>query len=534
MYKIMIADDEGIVIDTLKFIIEKNLGDQCIIKSAKTGRKVMELAEYFCPDIAFMDIQMPGINGIEAMKEIRKGNSNVIFIVASTFDKFDYAKEAIGIDVLKYIKKPIDKNVIVEVLNQAINQVDDVKEKRSSDLANKEKLEIVTPIIENGFIHAFLYQNREKEELENFKTLLGIETCSGYMMAVQFGVLTDEERMGNIADVSVRLQKEYHKIREKVKSYFECCVSNMLGNLILVFVPLEIPDQMDEYEFRIQIIDLARKMVRDLRSSFRARFRAGIGSVYHDDDMTLSYHEAMKSLTYDSTDSVVHVNDLPLRCNYETDYPIDVEKKLFKYIQEGNLNKSVYYAKCFFEWMIENYSSNMIDIKLKVLEFVLQAEHIGYESGGMFYRFTGRSEYLQNIMEIKEYQQLEAWLETKIENVCCCISIKKEENMAAVVAKGQIYIEENYQKDIFLDDVSRQLNISPYYFSKVFKKKVGKNFIEYLTDVRMEKAKELLRNSSKSIKEICLEVGYADSSYFSRIFKKNVGVSQREYKEENR
>ena len=394
MYKIMIADDEGIVIDTLKFIIEKNLGDQCIIKSAKTGRKVMELAEYFCPDIAFMDIQMPGINGIEAMKEIRKGNSNVIFIVASTFDKFDYAKEAIGIDVLKYIKKPIDKNVIVEVLNQAINQVDDVKEKRSSDLANKEKLEIVTPIIENGFIHAFLYQNREKEELENFKTLLGIETCSGYMMAVQFGVLTDEERMGNIADVSVRLQKEYHKIREKVKSYFECCVSNMLGNLILVFVPLEIPDQMDEYEFRIQIIDLARKMVRDLRSSFRARFRAGIGSVYHDDDMTLSYHEAMKSLTYDSTDSVVHVNDLPLRCNYETDYPIDVEKKLFKYIQEGNLNKSVYYAKCFFEWMIENYSSNMIDIKLKVLELVLQAEHIGYESGGMFYRFTGRSEYL--------------------------------------------------------------------------------------------------------------------------------------------
>lgn len=194
----------------------------------------------------------------------------------------------------------------------------------------------------------------------------------------------------------------------------------------------------------------------------------------------------------------------------------------------------MYYAKCFFEWMIENYSSNMIDIKLKVLELVLQAEHIGYESGGMFYRFTGRSEYLQNIMEIKEYQQLEAWLETKIENVCCCISIKKEENKAAVVAKGQIYIEENYQKDIFLDDVSRQLNISPYYFSKVFKKKVGKNFIEYLIDVRMEKAKELLRNSSKSIKEICLEVGYADSSYFSRIFKKNVGVSPREYKEENR
>lgn len=130
MYKIMIADDEGIVIDALKFIIEKNFGNQCIIKSAKTGRKVIELAEYFRPDIAFMDIQMPGINGIEAMKEIRKGNANVIFIVVSAFDKFDYAKEAIGIGVLRYINKPIDKNVIVEVLNQAMKRVDDAKEKK--------------------------------------------------------------------------------------------------------------------------------------------------------------------------------------------------------------------------------------------------------------------------------------------------------------------------------------------------------------------------------------------------------------------
>ena len=78
MYKVMIADDEGIVIDALKFIIEKNFGDSCIVESAKTGRSVIELAENFRPDIAFMDIQMPGINGIEAMKEIRKQNKNII------------------------------------------------------------------------------------------------------------------------------------------------------------------------------------------------------------------------------------------------------------------------------------------------------------------------------------------------------------------------------------------------------------------------------------------------------------------------
>ena len=97
MYKIMIADDEGIVIDALKFIIEKSFGETCQVQSAKTGRSVIELAESFRPDIALMDIQMPGINGIEAMKEIRKTNKDIIFIVITAYDKFDYAREAVGL-----------------------------------------------------------------------------------------------------------------------------------------------------------------------------------------------------------------------------------------------------------------------------------------------------------------------------------------------------------------------------------------------------------------------------------------------------
>ena len=86
MYKIMIADDEGIVIDSLKFIISRNFGDSCVVEYAKTGRSVIELAERFRPDIAIMDIQMPGINGIEAMKEIKLTYDWTIFIVMSAFD----------------------------------------------------------------------------------------------------------------------------------------------------------------------------------------------------------------------------------------------------------------------------------------------------------------------------------------------------------------------------------------------------------------------------------------------------------------
>ena len=135
------------------------------------------------------------------------------------------------------------------------------------------------------------------------------------------------------------------------------------------------------------------------------------------------------------------------------------------------------------------------------------------------------------IMNMNTYTELSDWFIAKIDNVCHNILTKKEENTVDIIKNAQDYIASNYSKDLILDDVSKELQISPYYFSKLFKKRTGSTFIEYLTNVRIERAKELLRNTNKSMKEICLEVGYSDANYFSRTFKKNVGVTPSEYKE---
>ena len=91
-------------------------------------------------------------------------------------------------------------------------------------------------------------------------------------------------------------------------------------------------------------------------------------------------------------------------------------------------------------------------------------------------------------------------------------------------------IQENYNKDISLDDVSGIVNISPYYFSKIFKEETGENFIEYLTRIRIEKAKEFLVQPDVSIKEAGIRSGYTDPNYFSRIFKKQTDITPSEYK----
>ena len=107
----------------------------------------------------------------------------------------------------------------------------------------------------------------------------------------------------------------------------------------------------------------------------------------------------------------------------------------------------------------------------------------------------------------------------------------KEKESESVVARAKAYIKENYQKDISLDDVSRMVDISPYYFSKLFKQEQGEGFVEYLTRTRMTAARQLLRTPQYSIKEICAMCGYGDPNYFSRIFKRYEGVTPSEYRE---
>lgn len=113
MYRILVADDEGIMLEAFKNVISSTFGDSCIVETAKTGRAVTEIAETFHPDIVFMDIHMPGINGIQAMREIRKFNTTALFYVVSAYDKFDYAKEAIDLGVERYLTKPISKAKII-------------------------------------------------------------------------------------------------------------------------------------------------------------------------------------------------------------------------------------------------------------------------------------------------------------------------------------------------------------------------------------------------------------------------------------
>ena len=165
----------------------------------------------------------------------------------------------------------------------------------------KEKLEIVVPILESGFIYNILFNEKISEDLESYRTILGFNANHGYMISLVSGESQEGTHMTNAVGSSVRLQSHYQEIRESLKSYFPCIVGTVMSNKIAVLVPYE-KDNM-EYNERIELIDKARELVRYLRRKTGISFRIGISGVKELGELRESYNEALHALV-NTTSSV--------------------------------------------------------------------------------------------------------------------------------------------------------------------------------------------------------------------------------------
>lgn len=532
MYKILLADDEGIVLDSLKFIISKNFGESCIIRTAKSGRQVIELSQEFVPDIAFVDIQMPGIKGIDAIREVRTFNKKCQFIIMSAYDKFQFAQEAINLGVIEYLTKPASREKIVATLEKAMKNIDLDRSKRSQDLMIREKLEAVVPLIENGFINQLLFQEDFAPYLDRYQELLNFHEDYGWIMTLEYGDSLEDGTMENPVGSTVHLQKYHLAFREIIKEFFP---TSIIGPVMASHVSVFIPHKASEisYEERIHDIESSRNMVRKLKKQIDLKFRCGIGNLYPITEQNKSYEESTRSLRADNKSSVVHLKDIKMELEYEPDYPADLEAQLFDSVRKGDSSNAGRIANQFFDWMLQNYSDYPQSIRTKALEFVIWAERELFLKGAVPYGFLCRKDYLDTILACSTYEELRHWYLRKIGDAADKVSQAKEEKETSLIGKAKQYIQQNFSKELPLEEVSRYVDLSPYYFTKLFKEETGQTFVEYLTELRIRRAKEMLRNPSSSIKEICIEAGYSDPNYFSRIFKKVTGMTPTEYREEN-
>jgi two-component system response regulator YesN len=277
MYKIVLADAAETEVGTLATAICGEFGEECEVRYACTGRGIIELSENFRPDIAVINVQLPGINGIQAMKEIRKHNEKIRFIVISAYETYGYAVEAIKLGACEYIAKPFSQKSVMEALRKCMQQIDREREKRTRELITKEKLETVVPIIENGLIYSLLFYRQFHEEADHYLAMLERDISYAYMMA--FVCEEDSHgvyRNGSVEN-SVRMHSHYQELRECVRDYCGGIVGNVMSNKIAVLVP--VADQTSDYNRRIERINQMRELVRSIRQQTGISLRIGIGGI---------------------------------------------------------------------------------------------------------------------------------------------------------------------------------------------------------------------------------------------------------------
>lgn len=531
MYKILLADDEGIVLESLRFIIEKHFKDEFTIEMAKSGRRVIELAESFHPDIAIIDIQMTGINGIEAMREIRKTNVQMLLIVLTAYDIFDYAKQSVNLGVMEYLNKPIQQTEIVEVLEKAMQKVDEKRELRKKELVSLEQIESLKPILENCFVDDILLQNGQEAKTRSLGESLGFDRECGYFLVIHFEI---PESQGEITKFGDQVQEDASYIREQIKSMLLLSDKHIreqdiaLGSLgqcrIPVLVGMEMIEEWGEHQrtiFNMYLESLEKKF----RNRYHALVRIGVGKIYYIEEIRSSYYGAVEAL--EMSDSHICYQQITKKTKKTSLQKLaTMEHQIQNAVMEGSFLQCRELATMY----VENWKSielNENTIKLKILEVVLLAEKQVYEET----QLTAREDYLTSIQKISDLEELKLWFLNRLEEICHSAIQRKDHNSKSIIARGKEYIEENYQRDISLTDIAGELHISPHYFSRLFKEKVGMNYIEYLTTIRIAAAKKSLLQSNESIQSICNAAGYSDPNYFSRIFKKYVGMTPTEYKE---
>ncbi len=259
MYKILLADNEGVVLDSLIHLINSRLGESCDIRTAKTARYTRVLARKFIPDIAVINVQMPGMHGFDVVREIRSYHIRCVFLTVSSYKKASFRSEVENLHILAHLVKPLSREKILPALDEAVHVVSHIHKMQEQNQHIQEKFDQAVPLLEQGLISQFFFPENTEENLAQYTAFLNIPQTCGRLVSLAFGEAPDaagqntraqkdmrdasddglsEDALQNRIGSSVRLQRDYRKFREVLREHFPLALAGpVMGNHILFLLP---------------------------------------------------------------------------------------------------------------------------------------------------------------------------------------------------------------------------------------------------------------------------------------------------------
>ncbi len=513
MYNILITDDEQIVIDSLFYIMTKFFSDKVNLFSAHSGTESLEIISRESIDIIFMDINMPGLNGLETVKCIKNLKPDSIVIISSAFDKFLYAQEAINIGVYKYLTKPVNKNIIIQTVKDAIELIDKRRDERSNDNELQKKLDSISPIVESDFIYSCIFSNEKKIDLKSYLEYFNIFEKNWCFASVEIPHIDSSNEY-----------QTYIKLRTLLNQQTRCLVGSFIVNRLSYFIPLS--DTLVSSEF---IHDKLQQLHSTLCFNISSSIRSGFSSIENNPDKLLeSYKESLFALNKTPFSGGILFADSTENTFFNINESADFIKLISNQLKTGNSTSVLNYTNEFFAFL-ENNNLPLNKAKGFFFELLINAKNITTEIDTEF-SDKDFDNIFQLLSDENDYSNLRVFISKKLIEYSMVIKSAKEKKKNPIIQKITDYIDNNLSENLTLDNLAQITNVSSFYLSKLFKEEKNTTLINYISDKRLEKACELLDKTDLSIKEITSKIGYNDQNYFSRIFKNKFGIAPSEYK----
>jgi two-component system response regulator YesN len=531
MLKVVLVDDEEIIRDGLLAAVPwEDMGFH-VVGQAEDGEQALQVIEDTHPDVVITDIKMPFIDGLQLIESIKPKYPDLYIVIISGHDEFQYAQKAIKLGAFDYILKPIELEYLVNLLHKLRDDNEQRRLKDGEMLTLKEKFAHNLPLLRERFFWDAIHENIEPENFEARLEDLKLLRNQFYMAVIvqldNYYVVTAE-----MDDNQRRLmEKSFEQMMKGLCSDGQSIVlaAKTIHELVIAIWGLS-PEEIES-----RLSGLLEKIHRKVSELGNYTATVGIGTIAASVDLLAqSYREAGEILDYKfilgkNCDLYFkNLNQLPKSELKSIDYD---ETGLISAIKLGD-KQAVGESLDALAENLRAHGGSHLYMQFIIGDIYMQALKVLKEAGGSGEEvFNDPLEIFHKMIAYQTVEDITKQLGETLIKIIDYIYMKRNNKFYQSTEKAKEYLKLNFAKDdLTLEDVAKYVNMAPSYFSFIFKQEAGTNFVDFLNQIRLEKAKQLLMISDCKSYEVSYRVGYNNPTYFSTIFKKYVGVSPTEYK----
>lgn len=530
-YTVLLVDDEAEIREGIIRKIDWEAYGFEVIGSAENGKDALEIAEARQPDVVMTDVMMPFMDGLELGEKLIEMMPSVKLIIFSGADDFEYAQRALKMQAVEYVLKPIDAVEMGETLIRLRKKLDEeYEEKRNLETLRQHYIESI-PVIREQFLVGLVDGRVDQEQL-NRKSGIGQLDLDAWGYTV--GLLRLEPNQTEKTKELFRNHDEalvpttLRQMADEILSTYVKMTSFYYGDMVGIVANLYKKEDIFE------LVKGMDQVCKSMEKVYGLTVTGGIGTICHD-PMELRYKrkEAQTALTYRISlggGQAIYLGDVEPEKSTFLQFQGSDERELVAAIKLGNEAEIHDQVNRIFRHLQEHMLSTeqlevyFIEVKVAFLKLI---QYYDLKPEQLF----GEKDVFHIMDVMQSLQDGKHWILTKSLEMSRLIKESRVHSRSAITTKAKDYVNENYANDkLSVEMMSQILHVSPSYFSSLFKKEMGVAFITYLTNVRMEKAVELLDTTDDKSYMIAEKVGYPDPNYFSYVFKKNYGVSPQRYR----